>query len=237
MKTLELHEEFEMIVLDEMRKIKILDHLIFGGGTMLRLCFDLPRYSVDLDFYLKKDRRSFLSFAKRLTAAFEKMGAQVTDEHEKHFSFLWELRMAPYPRRLKIEVRKDHSGQGQAKRTELNIAHSPHLSLQVRLCTLTLAQMWQNKIGALLDRHAIRDAYDLEFLTRRQAGDLGRLNPKTLEQLSVRLDSFSNADFQVKLGGILDGPERRLVLSNRFGYLKSKIAAARDNYQSALPHL
>ena len=37
---------------------------------------------------------------------------------------------------------------------------------QVIVRTLTLEQMMKNKIDALLDRHEIRDAFDIEFLLR-----------------------------------------------------------------------
>ena len=37
-----------------MKSTKLLDPLVFGGGTMLRLCHDLNRYSVDLDFWFLK---------------------------------------------------------------------------------------------------------------------------------------------------------------------------------------
>ncbi|MBI4208476.1 MAG: nucleotidyl transferase AbiEii/AbiGii toxin family protein [Deltaproteobacteria bacterium] len=220
MKVLEQHEQFEMLILDEMRKVKILDALAFGGGTMLRLCFDLPRYSVDFDFYLLKEREKFIPLAENFSKALRRMGADITDEHEKHFSFLWELRMTPYPRRLKIEVRKDPE---RAKKTELNIAHSPFFSIQVRLRTLTLGQMWGNKVQALVDRKEIRDAYDLEFLTRRGAGDFNKLSSSIRERIRWVLNDFSDQDFKVVLGSILSDPEKKVVLSSRLGYLKSKL--------------
>jgi predicted nucleotidyltransferase component of viral defense system len=77
MKILQQHEQMEMLILDEMRKIKIIDQLIFGGGTMLRLCFDLPRYSVDLDFYLKKEKKTFLPWARKFTEALRQMGLEL----------------------------------------------------------------------------------------------------------------------------------------------------------------
>jgi hypothetical protein len=40
------HEIFEIEVLDKMNSIRALDPLVFGGGTMLRLCHELNRYSV-----------------------------------------------------------------------------------------------------------------------------------------------------------------------------------------------
>ena len=37
-----------------MNSAKLLDPLIFGGGSMLRLCHELNRYSVGLDFWFVK---------------------------------------------------------------------------------------------------------------------------------------------------------------------------------------
>ena len=48
------HEIFEIEVLDRMKSARLLNPLVFGGGTMLRLCYELNRYSVDLDFWFTK---------------------------------------------------------------------------------------------------------------------------------------------------------------------------------------
>jgi len=222
MKILEQHEQMEMLVLDEMRKLKILDHIIFGGGTMLRLCFELNRYSVDLDFYLKKDKKTFHPWAKKLSQMFTDLGAQITDEQEKHFSYLWEVKLASYPRKLKIEVRKQAR---ESKETQLNIAHSTFSPLQVRLRTLTLQQMWKNKIQALLDRNEIRDAYDLDFLTRRQAGKFESLKKADLEKILKKLEGYKMQDYKVKLGSVLNEAERKFIISHEFAFLKAKVSA------------
>ncbi|MEA1927363.1 MAG: nucleotidyl transferase AbiEii/AbiGii toxin family protein [Candidatus Auribacterota bacterium] len=55
MRDLIQQERFELEVLDRLKSARLLDRLVFGGGTMLRLCFGLNRYSVDLDFWLTKE--------------------------------------------------------------------------------------------------------------------------------------------------------------------------------------
>lgn len=45
------HEVFEIEVLDKLRRRRLLEPLVFEDGTMLRLCHELGRYSVDLDFW------------------------------------------------------------------------------------------------------------------------------------------------------------------------------------------
>ena len=55
------HEIFEIEVLETLKNSKLLEPLVFGGGTMLRLCFELKRYSADLDFwFVKKSCYKFL---------------------------------------------------------------------------------------------------------------------------------------------------------------------------------
>ena len=48
-------EQFEIEVLDKLNSKRFLECLVFGGGTMLRLCYGLNRFSVDLDFWIVKD--------------------------------------------------------------------------------------------------------------------------------------------------------------------------------------
>lgn len=45
-------ERFEIEVLDRLNSGRFLRFFIFCGGTMLRLCHGLDRYSVDLDFWM-----------------------------------------------------------------------------------------------------------------------------------------------------------------------------------------
>jgi len=50
MQDLIMQERFELEVLDRLNSGKFLTHIVFCGGTMLRLCHNLNRFSVDLDF-------------------------------------------------------------------------------------------------------------------------------------------------------------------------------------------
>ncbi|MBT8406174.1 MAG: nucleotidyl transferase AbiEii/AbiGii toxin family protein [Deltaproteobacteria bacterium] len=44
-----------MEVLQWLRSKGLLRPLVFGGGTMLRLCHEMPRYSLDMDFWFHKE--------------------------------------------------------------------------------------------------------------------------------------------------------------------------------------
>ena len=99
------HEAFEIEILDKMNSAKVLEPLVFGGGTMLRLCHELNRYSVDLDFWFIK-RTPQKKYFDNLQKAFEK-DYEITDAEIKHYTLLFELRSAEYPKRLKIEIRRE----------------------------------------------------------------------------------------------------------------------------------
>ncbi|MBI3083185.1 MAG: nucleotidyl transferase AbiEii/AbiGii toxin family protein [Candidatus Omnitrophica bacterium] len=80
------YELFELEVLDRLKRDGLLERLIFGGGTMLRLCHDMQRYSVDLDFWLRPGTRAdayYRRLQRALTQAFE-----MTDSKQKFFTRL-----------------------------------------------------------------------------------------------------------------------------------------------------
>lgn len=223
MNPMEQHERFEMEVLETLRQARLLDGIVFGGGTMLRLCHQLPRYSVDLDFFLK-DPKNFHAEFKKMVGAIKNSGCEITDEQEKHFTWLVEFRRPGYPRRLKIEIRKDEKN---ARDREIGIAFSPFIpNLQVRLTVCTLAQMWRNKVEALCNRQIIRDAYDLEFLLRRGAGNLKKESRQTLLALEKVFQKFTAADFKTTLHPVLPPEERKRLAHGKFSLLAGAVAEA-----------
>ena len=88
---------------------------------------------------------------------------------------------------------------------------------QVIVRTLTLEQMMKNKIDALLDRHEIRDTFDIEFLLRSGVL-LPDLANDQIVQMKQRLAGFKENDLKVKLGSILEGDLRSYYIQNRFTY-------------------
>jgi len=86
------HEEFEIEVLDKMNSAKLLEPLVFGGGSMLRLCHELNRYSVDLDFWFVK-KISPQEYYDKIRNTIVK-DYEITDSQMKHYTLLVELRSA-----------------------------------------------------------------------------------------------------------------------------------------------
>ena len=211
------HEVFEIEVLDKMNSAKLLEPLVFGGGTMLRLCHELNRYSMDLDFWFVKStpqKKYFDSMHKAFKKDYE-----ITDAVIKHYTLLFELRSAQYPKRLKIEIRRELKECDYQK----SIAFSKSSTRQVLVNAQTLEQTMKNKIQAFLDRGEIRDCFDIEFLIRRGV-NLPVSYDREITELQKKITRFKDVDYRVKLGSILEKGMRDYYVENRFSFLEEKLA-------------
>lgn len=209
------HEKLEIEVLELLKNNRFLDPLIFVGGTMLRLCHELPRYSVDIDFwFLKED--DYKKYYEKLKILLDN-NYQLTDSEIKKNTILFELKSPLSKRRLKIEIRKFE----KRYKSEKKIAFSPHSTKQVLLKGLTLDEALKNKIAAAMDRKEIRDFFDIEFLLRK--GIKLPKDKETLEKILSLSEQFKDIHFKVKLGSLLDKELRDYYIANKFRFLKEKI--------------
>lgn len=218
MDTLRQHEVFEVEVIEKMNSAKMLDPLIFGGGSMLRLCHELNRYSVDLDFWFVK-KISQNDFFDKCLKTFEK-DYEITDAQMRHYTILFELRSAPYPKRLKIEIRRELKECDY----EQIIAFSRFSTKQVFLKAHTLDQTMKNKIEVFQDRGEIRDCFDIEFMIRRGIEITLKDKAQSIA-LQKKLARLKDSDFKVKLGSILEDDIREYYVANRFRFLQEKLAS------------
>ncbi len=215
MQALQYLEIFEIEVLELLNSIKVLDKLYFGGGTMLRLCHNLNRYSTDLDFWLNKEDDSkivYLTIKKTFSDNYK-----LIDSANKKFTLLFEIKTPSVNRSLKIEIRKEQVDF----EWERKIAFSKHVHKQVMVKGLTLQQMMKNKIEALLSRKLIRDAFDIEFLLMR--GIEIHSDKNKLETVFQIIDNFKDQEYKVTLGSILDEKDRKYYFENKFKLLKEEL--------------
>ncbi len=218
MNIFEKHEIFEIEVLEKLKNERLIEPLVFGGGSMLRLCHELKRYSVDLDFWRLKSVPVDALFDK--FQHFFKQEYDVTDAQIKHFTLLFEIRSAHFPKRLKIEIRKEI----QEWDFQEKIAYSKFSTKQVVLKAHTLEQTMKNKIAALMERGEIRDGFDIEFLLR-QGIPLPELTKNEISKLINRIHAFKAKDFKVKLGSVLEGDIRKYYIENRFNFFRQKLSS------------
>jgi len=208
-------EILEIEVLELLNSIKALDSLFFGGGTMLRLCHNLNRYSTDLDFWLSpsSDVKNINSKIKQVL----QNNYRLSDSENKKYTLLYEFRSGKVSRNLKIEIRKEQTNFDW----ESKIAFSRYTDKQVLIKGLTLPQMMKNKISALLSRKLIRDCFDIEFLLMRGV-ELPNDKNKLLE-ISKIINSYKTRDYKVILGSILEEKDRKFYYENKFNFLREEL--------------
>ena len=131
--------------------------IAFKGGTALKLFYDLPRYSEDID-YDSLPGHSTQDLLYIISDIFRKKGWEIIDETIKYFTILFELRF-PGPERnfrLKIEI--------STREKELD---TTILSLRgVAVLTLEPSFLMTEKLLTFIERQAGRDIFDAWFILK-----------------------------------------------------------------------
>lgn len=208
-------EKFELEVLDRLNSKRTLEKLIFVGGTMLRLCHGLNRFSIDIDFWLTKKvnkNKLFMEINKYFSQFYK-----ISDSANKLNTLLFEFKSSKYPMNLKLEIRKEIKDI----ETEQVIAYSKYSNIQVLLRVPTLKAMMSEKIDAFLERKEIRDIFDIEFLYKK--GIELKESPEKLIKILDGIKLFKKNDYKVKLGSLLEKEQRKYYINENFKILKAVI--------------
>ena len=140
----------------------------FKGGTALMFFYELPRFSVDLDFNLLAPEKSDAVYRK-IRKMVLKYG-KIHDEAQKFYGDILVLDYGVAERKLKIEISNRQSDD----------RYEVHNLLGINVKTMSLVDMHSHKLCALLDRGSVinRDIFDCWFLMSKHTG----LNPAIIEQ-------------------------------------------------------
>ncbi|MDD4771942.1 MAG: nucleotidyl transferase AbiEii/AbiGii toxin family protein [Bacteroidales bacterium] len=146
------------ILKDIYSDIELVNCLGFKGGTALMFFYELPRFSVDLDFNL-------LDLSKEKTA-YEKLRiillkyGKIFDEAMKYYGPIIVLDYGVGERKLKVEISNRQWNNHYERKNLLGI------NMQV----MVAPDMFAHKLCALLDRDELtnRDIFDCWFFMQRQ---------------------------------------------------------------------
>jgi len=144
------------ILKDIYSDIELANCLGFKGGTALMFFYDLPRFSVDLDFNLIKEEKEKI-VSERIREILLKYGS-IHDEAPKFFGPLIVLDYGIGERKLKVEI----SNRRFEDRYEIKNL------LGINMKVMIGADMFAHKLCALLDRSSItsRDIFDCWFFMK-----------------------------------------------------------------------
>ncbi|MBE0673627.1 MAG: nucleotidyl transferase AbiEii/AbiGii toxin family protein [Bacteroidales bacterium] len=130
--------------------------LAFKGGTALMFFYDLPRFSVDLDFNLTA-RENEEEVYQKVRTIILKYG-EIFDEAMKFYGPVIVLNYGKGERKLKVEIsNRDFNDRYEIKN---------FLGINIRV--MVAADMFAHKLCSLLDRPSLagRDVFDIWFFLK-----------------------------------------------------------------------
>ncbi len=146
------------ILKDIYSDIELSNCLGFKGGTSLMFFYNLPRFSVDLDFNLLDPNKEDIVY-KKVRKILLKYGT-IFDEAKKFYGPLIVLDYGVNERKLKVEI---------TNRLFDNNYEIKNL-LGLNILVMVQEDMFAHKLCALLDRESItnRDIFDCWFFMQKQ---------------------------------------------------------------------
>ncbi|MFH1457401.1 MAG: nucleotidyl transferase AbiEii/AbiGii toxin family protein [Patescibacteria group bacterium] len=174
----------------ELYKQKGSDKLLFKGGTCLRLVFNSPRFSEDLDFTASQSI-SYFEIEEILTEVYFNLsnwGFEIDVEEAKKTTGGYLTNAICSFEGYKINLKIEISFRVSHKKINKVISQpESELIAPYDIVHLTLEEIVSGKLAALMARSKPRDWYDLYFLLKKNY-----LNVKQKELLPCILKQFKN---------------------------------------------
>ena len=197
------------ILKDIFSDAELADCLGFKGGTALMFFYDLPRFSVDLDFNLLDPSKEKQVYEK-VRNILLKYG-KIHDEALKFFGAVFVLDYGQNERKLKVEIsNRQYDNHYEIKNL---------LGIEMRV--LVRSDMFSHKLCALLDRTEItgRDIFDCWFFLNSHTpvnaniveSRMGMPLQDYLQHCIETLEQVSDKTIMNGLGELTDGEMKKFA--------------------------
>ena len=196
-----VREYFQQLFLSRLYQEKGSDSLLFKGGTALRIIWQSPRFSEDLDFTgVNITVKGIETLMEGALAKIEMEGIQTEIIESKSTSggylAIFQFNTSEYKSRIQVEVslRPGKKGLGAA------VLIQSDLVVSYTLIHLKEEILIAEKIQACLTRQKARDFYDLYFILRsRMAFKEVFIQDKQLKAKILKVVKSGRIDFRQEL--------------------------------------
>ena len=207
------HKFYMMQILKKVyADVELANCLGFKGGTAMMFFYDLPRFSVDLDFNLLCNEKEDIVYNKVRKIILNH--GKIYDEAIKFYGPLIVLDYGVGERKLKVEISNrifdDH--------------YETKNFLGINMKVMVQSDMFAHKLCALLDRNTIasRDIFDSWFFMKNQTPvnkDIIEFRMKTpfteyIQKCIHQLEKISDRGLLQGLGEILNPEMKKFVRTN-----------------------
>lgn len=162
-------EAYQMALLNELSETPLSKHLIFKGGTCLRLAYQSFRFSEDLDFSLIKPVK-YSDFQRQIKAIVRRFPALSIGETFNMKQTLFAkiiVKVGNWQIGIKIEISKRTVSWKKDRDYTYKLLESPASTLNPYFKVATLKRIYQDKLIAVKSRQKPRDWFDLWFLSQK----------------------------------------------------------------------
>lgn len=220
-----LREYLQLVFLSYLYQERGVGEIFFKGGTALRLLFDSPRFSEDLDFttvYKDEEIKRLLgSLEKKLTRELPglKIASLYTGKAGIRFKVKYNWPDLKYPLNIRLDFHRENKVEDQARSsltTRFPILIFPQIN------HLSKETILKEKLRALATRCKGRDLFDVWFLLAKgmELQGVKYDRKKVMEKVRVfsqtRLSQDLNKFLPKGQRGIV--PELKRELVDRLGY-------------------
>jgi predicted nucleotidyltransferase component of viral defense system len=213
-----VREYFQHLFLAELYKLEEADHLLFKGGTALRIVYQSPRFSEDLDFTISgvvthRQKNFVENLFGTVLANVERSGVIVTlgpKPGPTTGGYYGDATFKIYDYEPVVVAINISSRTGRGAKGELDTIASDFIPAY-SIFHLSQEELVSEKIfGALLNRGKARDFYDLYFimrhgmLTLKQKKELAKVEEKILKMAG-------KVDFHNELSVFLPSDQQNII--------------------------
>lgn len=178
-----VREYWEMFVLDGLYSSVLGTSLVFKGGTALRLIYNSPRFSEDLDFSLlsKVNFNDFKKIVKDIISQQPELSIkEIYSKKNTYFTLIkFKQEYLSQTLSIKVEISKRKLSLKKDIDFKLSTASSPTTNLKPLVKVFTLECLFKEKLNALSSRKKARDLFDIWFI--------GQLLKKQISLPKIRL--------------------------------------------------
>ena len=221
------HKFFMVQILkDVYTDIELSNWLGFKGGTALMFFYDLPRFSIDLDFNLL-DIDSEDVVYRKIRKILLKYGT-IFDEAKKFYGPLIVLDYGVNERKLKVEI----SNRSFENRYEIKNLLGINVKVMVK------EDLFAHKLCALLDRNVVtnRDIFDCWFFMQKQTpinkgiveSRMEMTLAEYLQKCIEQLESMSDKGLLQGMGELMDN-KMKVFVRNK---LRTEVIGMLNFYKS-----
>ncbi|WKZ25564.1 MAG: nucleotidyl transferase AbiEii/AbiGii toxin family protein [bacterium] len=198
------------IIIDIYKDNLLSRSLGFKGGTSAMLFYNLPRFSVDLDFDYVGDKNKIEQVIAKITDLLSKKYT-IKDQSTKYNTLFWLVSYAKGEHNIKIEISTRDNSYNH---------YEPKIFYGVSVNTINIRDMIAHKMVAFTERPSVanRDLFDIHYLLGTEyATDINyevikrRTNKKPKEfymSLLMLIETINSNKILEGLGEVLTDPQK-----------------------------